>query len=340
MSNTERPGVYTYYEISGSLYGGSAGAAVGLAAAAELGGAGEIVSISGLEQAREAFGGGRLVKLAEILLKNGAPLIYACAVADGDYETAFKALMTQADIRFMVCDSQNTQVHAAMKEIILAGDEQGKYRAGIVESALSDRAGLVQAAKALDCERMVLVSHHESVGTPGAVAAAVCGAAAAEEDPALPLNGVELPGLGDIGANFSDADVSLLISGGVTPIETVFGSKTVIRGVTTRTTTAGAADPTWREMNTIMIIDHMLPAMRDRLRAKFARAKNTAQTRGAIRTQVLVDLEEYKRREIIDAYSDITVSQSTADPTVCQVNFAFTVAHGLNKIQLRAHITV
>lgn len=340
MSNTERPGVYTSYEVSGSLYGGSVGAAVGLAAKGEKGEAAKVVTLTSIMEAQEAFGGGNIVELVGLLLKNGAAKIYAAAVADGDYESAFTALMEPGDIRFMVCDSQSAAVHDKLKEIILSGDEQSKYRVGIVESAHSTRAELCAAAQQLQSERMILVSHHETVGTPGAVAAAVCGAAAAGEDPALPLNGAELLGLGHIGGNFSDGDVTLLITGGVTPVETVFGSRCIIRGITTRTMTGGVADPTWREMNTIMIIDHMMPAMRDTLRRKFARAKNTAQTRGAIRTQVLVALEEYQRRQIIDGYGDITVSQSTEDPTVCVVNFAFTVAHGLNKIQLRAHITV
>lgn len=339
MNKTERPGVYTSYEVSGSLYGSRQGAAVGLVAtgSAEDGAVAEICSIM---QAREKFSGGNMTSLCEILLKNGAYKIYTLAAEDGDYATAFAELMKYGDIRFMVCDSRDAEVHKSMFETIAAGDEQGKYRIGIVESGEESREALCQAAAALGSERMVLVSHHETEGTPGAVAAAVCGAAASGEDPALPLNGAQLLGLGDIGENFSDADVSLLISGGVTPIETLYGSRSIIRGVTTRTKTAGTADPTWREVNTVMIIDHMMPAMRDSLRRRFARVKNTAQTRGAIRTQVLVELEDYKNREIIDSYGDINVSQSTDDPTICIVDFSFTVAHGLNKIELSAHITV
>lgn len=339
MTKTERPGVYTSYEVSGSLYGGTQGAAVGLVAqgGSEEGGVAEICSMT---QAREKFSGGNMTALCEILLKNGAYKIYAMQPGDGDYTAAFSELMKYGDIRFMVCDSRDAEIHKAMKETIIAGDEQGKYRIGIVESGEESREALCQAASEMGSERMVLVSHHEAEGTPGAVAAAVCGAAAAGEDPALPLNGAQLLGLGDIGDNFSDEDVSLLISGGVTPIETLYGSRSIIRGVTTRTKTAGTADPTWREVNTIMIIDHMMPAMRDSLRRRFARVKNTAQTRGAIRTQVLVELEDYKNREIIDSYGDINVSQSGEDPTICIVDFSFTVAHGLNKIELSAHITV
>ena len=118
------------------------------------------------------------------------------------------------------------------------------------------------------------------------------------------------------------------------------GSYYVVRGVTTRTTTGGAADTTWRELTTILVVDEVIPGLRDALRAKFSRAKNTAQTRGAIRSQTVMELEKRVSREIIDGYEDVTVSAMEDDPTVCLVEFAFTVAHGLNQVWLNAHITV
>ena len=104
MSTNERPGVYTSYEISGSLYGGRRGSAVGLAASADGGETGKVVELTGWAQAQEVFGGGNLVKLAEILFRNGAPKVYAVKAEGVAYTPAFKALMDYSDIRFMVCD--------------------------------------------------------------------------------------------------------------------------------------------------------------------------------------------------------------------------------------------
>ncbi len=340
MSTNLIPGVYTSYEVSGNVYGGRHGAAVGLAANAEAGEVGKVVALTGYAQAYEVFGGGNLAKLAEVLFKNGAPKVYAVRVDGVAYTPGFEALMEHTDIKFVVSDSQAGAVHAMMNEVIMAGDERSKYRIGFAETSYTEIGNIVVAAAILNSERVIMVSHCETEGTPGAVAAALCGAAASEDDPAMPLNGAVLQGLGAIGGNFSDADVNALIAAGVTPIETVSGNKTVIRGVTTKTTTDEVEDLTWREMNTVMIVDEVLPAIRDGLKLKFSRAKNTEQTRGAIRTQVLVGLENYRKREIIDSYGEINVSQSEDDPTVCLVSFAFTVAHGLNKIELKAHITV
>ena len=47
-----------------------------------------------------------------------------------------------------------------------------------------------------------------------------------------------------------------------------------------------------------------------------------------------------KSREIVDSYGEVLVSALKSDPTVCLVEFGFTVAHGLNRFYLTAHITV
>ena len=69
-------------------------------------------------------------------------------------------------------------------------------------------------------------------------------------------------------------------------------------------------------------------------------AKNTAQGRGAIRAQTIVELEKKKDAQIIEDYGEVTVTASADDPTVCLVEFSFAVAHGLNQIHLAVHLTV
>ena len=151
---------------------------------------------------------------------------------------------------------------------------------------------------------------------------------------------IEIRGLGGLGTAYTDNDIDLLVRGGVTPLESTAGTVSPVRGITTRTTTGGAADTTWRELTTILIVDDVIPAVRQALRSKFARAKNTAQSRSAIRSQVIVELEKKVAEEIIDSYGEVTVTASEDDPTVCLVEFSFAVAHGLNQIYLTVHITV
>ena len=341
MSSTERPGVYTSYEVSSTLRGQLGGGAVGLAAAATAGTAGEVVAVSDYAAAVSAFTGGNLPALAKLLLENGARIVYCCPVVSSNYDTAFAALMAVSEVKYMVCDSRDATVHAKLKTAIAGADERSKYRIGIVESSVTTASALVSAAETLMSERMVLVSHHETDGTSGSVAAAVCGVMAGEADPAVPLNGAVLKGIeGDIGSNVSDTVLTQLVEGGVLPLETVGGQICMIRGITTRSQSGGVDDSTWREVNTVRIVDTVIPGIRDALRAAFSRAKNTAQTRGAIRTRTVIELESYLKNEIIDGYSDVSAAASEADPSVCEVSFSFTVAHGLNIIELSAHITV
>jgi phage tail sheath gpL-like len=143
-----------------------------------------------------------------------------------------------------------------------------------------------------------------------------------------------------LSASYDDTQVDTLVTGGVTPLECVSGEVSIVRGITTRTTTGGAADKTWRELTTVQIVDDVIPALRASLRARFVRSKNTAQVRAAIRSQVMVELENKRSQEIIDSFGEVSVKASEDDPTVCLVEFSFAVAHGLNRIYLSAHITV
>ena len=53
-----------------------------------------------------------------------------------------------------------------------------------------------------------------------------------------------------------------------------------------------------------------------------------------------MELENKLSREIITGYGDVAVTADSENPTVCLVEFSFTVTHGLNQIWLTAHITV
>jgi phage tail sheath gpL-like len=346
MSVNERPGVYSSYEVSSTLAGRTDGGVAGLAAVAAAGSVGTAVTVTSYTQAVAAFGADcDMAKLIRLLLENGASQVVAVPAAVGgaatteNYAAAFAVLMQDSRVKYMLCGSRDAAVHAAMKTAIAAGGENFKYRIGIVE-ADGTAAELISAASALNWERMTIVGNAEKDGVPGAVAAAAAGCVAGSRDPALPLNGAVLYGLGELKNSFADGDVNALILGGVTPVESVSGEISVVRGITTRTTTAGEADATWRELTTILIVDSVIPSIRAALRTKFARAKNTAQTRGAIRTQVVIELEDAVAREIIDGYGAVTAAADSADPTICDVSFDFTVAHGLNSIRLTAYITV
>ena len=342
MSTTihERPGVYSSYDASAVISSSGGGRTVGLAAVLSDGDTGALVTLNRYEDAVSAFGEGEnLTKLAQILFRNGAAKVLAVPVSGQEqYQTAFDLLAAEEDISVVVCDSTALTVQQALRQSVCEASEARRERIAVVGGgADEDVEDLVERAQGLNSERMVLIAPGDGTGL---AAAAAAGAIAAESDPAVPLGGAELKGLDGLDARYADTEIDTLVRGGVTPLENVGGVVRVVRGVTTRTKTGEAADATWRELTTILIVDDVSPTIRNALRAKFRRTKNTEQTRGAIRSQVVLELENKLTREIITGYDQVTVQADAANPTVCLVDFTFTVAHGLNQIWLSAHITV
>ena len=349
----ERPGVYSSYDVSSVVSGGRANKVIGVAARAVRGTALKEETLTGYASGVSIFGedvsgSPGMSTLLRLAFANGGGTVKAVAVGGGtaaDYAAAFAVLSQDESVQILICDSADETVQQKLRDSAAAASESRRERIAVVGGSGETAAELVSHAAKLNSERVVLVGP-DVLDTSGTelpavfAAAAVAGAIAVQSDPAVPLNGVELKGLGGLAGNYSDSEVDLLVRGGVVPLESVSGRVMPVRGVTTRTTTGGTADATWRELTTVLIVDDVIPAVRNALRSKFTRTKNTAQTRSAIRSQVIVELEKKAAAQIIDGYGEVTAEASEDDPTVCLVSFHFTVAHGLNQIWMTAHIAV
>ena len=351
----ERPGVYSSYDASSVISRGSAEKVIGVAAKAAGGTANRVVTVTDYAAGVSIFGADAagspgMSAILKLLFLGGAGKVAAVAVGTdslgaADYAGAFAALAGEENVAVMLCDSGELSVQQALRESIADAAANRRERIAVVGAAGETAAELVTRAAALNSERMVLVGP-DVLDESGAALSSVFGAAALaaaiarENDPAVPLNGAQLRGLTGTAAQYTENEIDALVRGGVTPLESVGGIVSPVRGVTTRTTTAGVADSAWRELTTILIADDVIPGIRSALRKRFARTKNTPQTRGAIRSQTVVELERKLAAEIIDEYGEVTVSMDAGDPTTCVVEFGFTVSHGLNRICLTAHISV
>ena len=344
----ERPGVYTSYEASAAVSGSAgrkyAGLAVKMTEPAR-----KVWNITRYEQAVEAFGpeqAENATMLVRLLLQNGAARVSVFPAEQENYTDAFAAMAAMEDLAVVVCDSTDLAVQQALRDSVQAASAAQKERIAVVAGGVNeDVEALVERAAGLNSERVVLAApgcvDEAGNGLSGVeLAAAMAGAVAGLADPAVPLGGAQLVGLSGLTAAYDDSELDVLIRGGVTAAEHVAGTVSVVRGVTTRTTTAGVEDRTWRDLAAILVVDDVIPAIRNALKARFRRAKNTAQSRGAIRSQVVLELENKLAREIITAYDGVRVVQDSEEPTRCLVDFSFTVTHGINQIWLSAHITV
>ena len=348
VTTHERPGVYSVYAASAVVSGAARRGWAAVAARSQGGTPGKLYDLGRYEEAETTFGKeDALTALVKLLMANGAARVLAVpGEEEADYPAAFALLGEQESVKVVVCDSQTLSVQQALRDQVLADAQVRRERIAVVPGGAEESVSqLVARAKELNSERVVLVApggtDEEGKAVSGlSLAAAVAGAIAGTTDPALPLGGAVLSGLYGLETTYGDNDLDLLIRGGVTPAERTGGVTSVVRGVTTRTTTDGTADTTWRELSTILVVDDVIPGIRSALRSKFHRAKNTEQSRGAIRSQVVLELENRKEREIISGYDNVAVSADPDNPTVCQVEFSFSAAQGLNQIWLTAHITV
>ena len=344
----ERPGVYSDYDASSITATGRSERVIALAGLSEA--KAGVYTVTSYSAGKSVFGeNSQLGRMLRLAYQNGAGTVLACPVAEDTaaaYTTALALIFAEKQASFCVVGSALEAVHKALRDAVEAASGQRGECIGIAGMSGPTKEKLAERAQALNSERMVLMAPDvyltgETSAAGGCMAAAaLAGVLTDQSDPAMPLNGQVLRGISGVSASYEDTEYDALVAAGVTVLECIGGKVSVIRGLTTRTKTGGSADQTFRELTTMLIVDDVIPAIRTSLRAKFARAKNNALTRNAIRNQVVVELEDRIDREIIERYDHLTVTASTTDPTVCVVEFEFAVVHGLNRIYLTAHISV
>lgn len=291
----ERPGVYSSYDASSVVSASAAAKTIGAAAVATKGTANKVELITSYEEGKSVFGEDAsgvygMSTLLKFLFANGAGAVKAVAVGkdeseEKDYASAFAALSDEEDVGVMVCDSAAQSVHLLLKTAAEDASAARRERIAVIGGSEETVAQMVNRAKAVNSERVVLVGPDiasDDGGTMSAVfaAAAVAAVIAGNTDPSVPINGAELTLFGAAGKRLSDNEIDQLVRGGVTPIETVGGVSSPVRGITTKTSSGGAADTTWRELTTILIVDEVIPTIRSALRTRFARSKTPRRAAG------------------------------------------------------------
>jgi phage tail sheath gpL-like len=174
-------------------------------------------------------------------------------------------------------------------------------------------------------------------------AAAVAGQLAAEQDPSMPLTGVELVGFYGVAKKLKVTEMESLIDAGVVPLEAKNGAIRIVRCITTYTKNAQSiADITWQEVTTTRISDYVFKDMRDGLGIKFGRAKQNKDTRDAIRSEVMSRLIKYQELEYIENVkdTDVTITINPTNPLRNDVSFKYDVTGPLNVINLTGYLVI
>jgi phage tail sheath gpL-like len=169
-------------------------------------------------------------------------------------------------------------------------------------------AAQVTLANGVNEERTHIIYLPGSWTLPWEIAAAVAGQVAAQPDPAVPFDGLVLT---DVAAPTTSlglirTEQETLLAGGVTPLSADnAGNVSIVRLVTTRTTTNGGADLTLLDTNPIAILDYFRGQTRTLCQAKYSGMKTTDAVLTAIVKDVYHLAKQLEAAEIlqhVDAY--------------------------------------
>ena len=326
----ERPGVWSAFGAQGTteLTDRRLAAVIAPADAAE-----GVQLVHSAAEAVSLYGGNALLtRMLKLCLANCGDPVYAVAVDEDTkvaYETALTALFAAAKPGILIVGSAREDVQLLLRETAEANECLGV--AGM-KGASAD--ALVARAKALCCARIVLtgpdvLAQDEAVG----------GAIASLSTPVVPLHDVALFGLQSLSALYTDDELDKLLQAGVTPVQLSGGRMCALRILTTRATAEGPEGESFRSLNATLVTDELLRDLRAALAARFRAAQNSTLTRTAIRSAVLLVLQDYRARGWLSAFGALRVYADAGDASLCRVEFTYSIPAGLHRIALSAQMT-
>lgn len=188
-----------------------------------------------------------------------------------------------------------------------------EQRPGIAVYGMNDSfSGVTTLAAQINHGRVVCAylryTNTQRKSMPYEIAASMASVMAWEEDPARPLNTLELLYIAvpDIGDRLSRSEQENLLYNGVSPIEIGPGSRVlIVRGITTYTLDAqGTSDISLLDVTTIRTLDYTRKAVKERIALRFPREKLSSKTPAKVRGEILDVLLKLEELEIVECVKD------------------------------------
>ena len=179
--------------------------------------------------------------------------------------------------------------------------------------------------------------------TPYELASAYSAVVAFEEDPARPLNTLELEGINypDVDQVLSRLEQESCLANGVTPLEVGPGfTVQIVRAVTTYIKDdQGIDDISYLDLTTIRTLDYVRKACRERISLRFPREKLSTKTPPKVVSElldVLLKLEELEIVEEVEANkAGLIAEKNGQDPNRLDVKIPVDVVNGLHILAAR-----
>lgn len=191
------------------------------------------------------------------------------------------------------------------------------------------------------CWRMVAVCYHGALGQEPELGAGLAGVLSSQSDPAVPFNGLKLPGVvaPDPKYTLTRERVNRALNAGVTIVKTgADGVPEVVRVVTTyQVDSKGAPDDLLLDVNGPLVLDYVRVVMK-RAAELEPRRKNTEQSRRELRSLFLAEaikLEEAEILQNVNARANaLTVVEDPNDRTAVKARIPADWVRGMHVINV------
>lgn len=340
-----RPGVWSSYTITPSYTGTRDALAVAVIARFSLDEEQQQKPVV-VSRGDAITPGTLLAEVAQLLFGAGLSEFTVYSVTEeaqdgAAYTAALEALSAAGQMDLVVIENGIRMVLEPVKAFAEKSSENQKELLVFAGSPGNPTSTAV-IAQAINSPRVVLsygtaFTPGNEVGSTFLGAVSLCAAVAVLEDPSVSLTGWELPGIAKVaGATYDE--VETLLGVGVTPLTQSGGGAEAVRILTTCTTLDGSPNRAFTPINTILIIDTVMKALRQSLASFLRGSKNSAQTLSAVASQITVLLGDFLDRGVITGYGAPKVYCEADNPEVCIAEVSFTAAYLINQIHIQAQI--
>lgn len=300
-----------------------------------------VFSIVGTADASDKFGTDSImIKAVKALIQNGVDSIYGVITDGTAYADALEASLGEKSVKCIIIDNYAEENITALKTHLTKAEKEDLFRYAVIGVESDDNDAIVEFAKDIDDSRIFVVGPTFTNGDTAVdriiVAAGVTGAIMTETtDPALPMNGVQVLGIGNVNKAMLESNKKLFADNGVVALFNDGGVPVIHRLVTSYTT-----DAIWQEGTTRFIADYVLENVENVLRANYKRTKNVTRILDSIKTTVKGLLENFEALEIIENFdpSTLTVVKDPTDLYGALVDYEFDVVTPLYTITINQHM--
>lgn len=195
---------------------------------------------------------------------------------------------------------------------------------------------------AINSERITVAWYKGATEPNGVLAAGFAAVIAGEEDPARPLNSLEVKGLREVDSTqaptFSEFNQALY--NGLSPLEVVNHRVQIKRAITTYTRSASNVDdPSLLDLTTIRTLDYVRYAVEQRIALRFPRSKLNDRIAKKVRSEILDVLLRLEEAEVIEHVKEhkakLQVVRSNVDVNRLDCVIPADVVNGLHVVANR-----